>query len=171
MVLGGLSDRGVEKMVAAMGDTPLTPVQVIGIQAATEGNPLFVEHSYLYMAESETMLGGGGRVQASFTEEDLELANSVRGIIGRRLERLSEPAQRMLVAAAVIGRDFNIAFLEAFGELSGHELRGAIDETTPSHLPRTAGADRCPFRPAPAPPRGLATPPLPRRPAYHLPAA
>src|SRR5712692_3024639 len=145
IVLGRLSDRDVEKMVAAMGDTPLTPVQVIGIQAATEGNPLFIEHSYLYMAESETMLGGGGRVQASFTEEDLELANSVRGIIGRRLERLSEPAQRMLVAAAVIGRDFDIALLEAFGELSGHELRDAIDEATRSHFLRTAGADRFRF--------------------------
>ncbi len=168
IVLGRLSDRDVEKMVAAMGDTPLTPVQVLGIQAATEGNPLFVEHSYLYMAESETMLGGGGRVQASFTEEDLELANSVRGIIGRRLERLSEPAQRMLVAAAVIGRDFNIALLEAFGELSGHELRDAIDEATRSHFLRTAGADRFRFSHDLVRQRVLAGLPLPRLQAYHL---
>src|SRR5713101_8005460 len=68
--LGRLSDREVEKMVHVLGETPLTPVQLIGIQAATEGNPLFVEHSYLYIADSETMLGGHGRVQASFTEED-----------------------------------------------------------------------------------------------------
>jgi pilus assembly protein CpaF len=168
IVLGRLSDRDVEKLVAAMGDTPLTPVQVIGIQAATEGNPLFIEHSYLYMAESETMLGGGGRVQASFTEEDLELANSVRGIIGRRLERLSEPAQRMLVAAAVIGRDFNIALLEAFGELSGHELRDAIDEATRSHFLRTAGADRFRFSHDLVRQRVLAALPLPRLQAYHL---
>jgi predicted ATPase len=168
IVLGRLSDRDVEKMVAAMGDTPLTPVQVIGIQAATEGNPLFIEHSYLYMAESETMLGGGGRVQASFTEEDLELANSVRGIIGRRLERLSEPAQRMLVAAAVIGRDFDIALLEAFGELSGHELRDAIDEATRSHFLRTAGADRFRFSHDLVRQRVLAGLPLPRLQAYHL---
>src|SRR5437879_6590844 len=48
--LGRLSDREVEKMIAVMaGDKHLTPVQVIGIQAAAEGNPLFVEHSYLYM--------------------------------------------------------------------------------------------------------------------------
>ena len=168
IVLGRLSDRDVEKMVAAMGDSPLTPVQVIGIQAATEGNPLFIEHSYLYMAESETMLGGGGRVQASFTEEDLELANSVRGIIGRRLERLSEPAQRMLVAAAVIGRDFDIALLEAFGELSGHELRDAIDDATRSHFLRTAGADRFRFSHDLVRQRVLAALPLPRLQAYHL---
>jgi pilus assembly protein CpaF len=168
IALGRLSDRDIEKMVAVMGDTPLTPVQVMGIQAATEGNPLFVEHSYLYIAESETMLGGGGRVQASFTEEDLELANSVRGIIGRRLERLSEPAQRMLVAAAVIGRDFDIALLEAFGELSGHELRDAIDEATRSHFLRTAGPDRFRFSHDLVRQRVLAALPLPRLQAYHL---
>src|SRR5439155_62664 len=88
----------------------LTAVQVIGIQAATEGNPLFVEHSYLYTAESEGLLGGvRARSQASYTEEDLELAQSVRGLIGRRLERLSEPAHRMLIASAVIRRDFDDA--------------------------------------------------------------
>ena len=167
--LGRLSDRDVEKMIAVMaGDKPLTPVQVIGIQAATEGNPLFVEHSYLYMADSETMLGGGARMQVSFTEEDLELAQSVRGLIGRRLERLSEPAQRMLVAAAVIGRDFDIPLLEAFGELSGHELRDAIDEATRGRFLTVAGQERYRFSHDLVRQRVLAVLPLPRLQAYHL---
>ncbi len=114
IVLGRLSDHDVERIVAGLAETPVTSVQLIGIQAATEGNPLFIEHSFLYLAESESMLGGG-RTQSSYTEEDLELAQSVRGLIGRRIQRLSEPAQRMLVAAGVIGRDFDIPLLEAFG--------------------------------------------------------
>src|SRR5437773_2795671 len=130
--LGRLTDHDVERIVAGMSETPLTPVQLLGIQAATEGNPLFVEHSLLYLDESENMLGAHS--QTSFTEEDLELAQSVRGLISRRIERLSEPAQRMLVAAAVIGRDFDVALLEAFGELSGHELRDALDEATRGHF-------------------------------------
>jgi pilus assembly protein CpaF len=166
--LGRLSDREVEKMVAAMAETPVTPVQLLGIQAATEGNPLFVEHSYLYMAASESMLGGSGRVQPSFTEEDLELAQSVRGLIGRRLERLSEPAQRMLVAAAVVGRDFDIALLEAFGELSGHELREALDEATRGHFLTSAPPDRYRFGHELVRQRVLAVLPLPRLQAYHL---
>jgi class 3 adenylate cyclase len=166
--LGRLSDREVEKMVAAMAETPVMPIQLIGIQAATEGNPLFVEHSFLYMAASDTMLGGSSRVQASFTEEDLELAQSVRGLIGRRLERLSEPAQRMLVAAAVIGRDFDIALLEAFGELSGHELREALDEATRGHFLISATPDRYRFGHDLVRQRVLAVLPLPRLQAYHL---
>ena len=166
--LGRLSEREVEKMVAGMAETPVTPVQLIGIQAATEGNPLFVEHSFLYMAASDTMLGGSSRVQASFTEEDLELAQSVRGLIGRRLERLSEPAQRMLVAAAVVGRDFDIALLEAFGELSGHELREALDEATRGHFLISAAPDRYRFGHDLVRQRVLAVLPLPRLQAYHL---
>jgi pilus assembly protein CpaF len=168
IALGPLSDRDVEKIVAGSSETPLTPVQVMGIQAATEGNPLFVEQSALYMTESDTMLGGGARMQASFTEEDLELAQSVRGLIGRRLERLSEPAQRMLVAAAVVGRDFDIGLLEAFGELSGHELREALEEATRGRFLTAAGSDRYRFAHDLVRQRVLAVLPLPRLQAYHL---
>jgi pilus assembly protein CpaF len=167
VALGRLSDTDVERMVAGMAETPLTPIQMIGIQAATEGNPLFAEHSVLYMAESESMLGGTQR-QASFTEEDLELAQSVRGLIGRRLERLSEPAQRMLVAAAVVGRDFDIGLLEAFGELSGHELREALDEAIRGHFLSSAGKDMYRFAHELVRQRVLAPLPLPRQQAYHL---
>jgi class 3 adenylate cyclase len=168
IALGPLSERAVEKIVAGVVETALSPVQVTGIQAATEGNPLFVEQSALYMAESETMLGGSGRVQSSFTEEDLELAQSVRGLIGRRLERLSEPAQRMLVAAAVVGRDFDIGLLEAFGELSGHELREALEEATRGRFLTAARSDRYRFAHDLIRQRVLAVLPLPRQQAYHL---
>jgi pilus assembly protein CpaF len=168
ITLGPLTERDVEKIVAGSAETPLTPVQVMGIQAATDGNPLFVEQSALYMTESDTMLGGGARMQASFTEEDLELAQSVRGLIGRRLERLSEPAQRMLVAGAVVGRDFDIGLLEAFGELSGHELREALEEATRGRFLTAAGADRYRFAHDLVRQRVLAVLPLPRLQAYHL---
>jgi pilus assembly protein CpaF len=167
--VGPLTEKDVERMAAGIAETaPLTPVQLIGVQAATEGNPLFVEHSVLYMAESEGMLGGAQRAQTSFTEEDLELSQSVRGLIGRRLERLSEPAQRMLVAAAVIGRDFDIALLEAFGELSGHELRDALDEATRAHFLATASKDKFRFAHDLVRQRVLGPLPLPRLQAYHL---
>ena len=168
ITLGPLSDRDVERIVAGLAETLLTPVQLMGIQAATEGNPLFVEQSTHYMAESESMLGGSARAQASFTEEDLELAQSVRGLIGRRLERLSEPAQRMLVAAAVVGRDFDLALLEAFGELSGHELRDALEEATRGRFLIAAGPDRYRFAHDLIRKRVLAVLPLPRLQAYHL---
>src|SRR5207247_1256995 len=168
IVLGRLSDHDVERMAAGLTEMPLTPVQLVGIQAATEGNPLFVEHSLWYLAESESMLGGAARTRSSYTEEDLELAQSVRGLIGRRIQRLSEPAQRMLVAAGIIGRDFDIPLLEAFGELSGHELRDALDEATRGHFLVAAGKDNFRFAHDLVRQRVLAVLPLPRLQAYHL---
>ena len=164
--LNRLTDHDVERIVAGLAEAPLTPVHLLGIQAATEGNPLFVEHSLLYMAESENMLGTHS--QTSFTEEDLELAQSVRGLISRRIERLSEPAQRMLVASAVIGRDFDVALLEAFGELSGHELRDALDEATRGHFLVAAMGATYRFAHDLVRQRVLAELPLPRLQAYHL---
>ena len=168
IALGRLTDHDVERILAGLAEAPLDPVQLIGIQAATEGNPLFVEQSYLYMAESESMLGHGARSQSSYTEEDLELAQSVRGLIGRRIQRLSEPAQRMLVAAGVIGRDFDISLLEAFGELGGHELRDALDEATRGRFLVAAGKDTYRFTHDLVRQRVLAALPLPRLQAYHL---
>jgi predicted ATPase len=167
--LGRLTDSEVERMLTLLSGATLTPVQIVGIQAATEGNPLFVEQSYLYTAESEGMLGGvRARPATSFTEEDLELAQSVRGLIGRRLERLSEPAHRMLIAAGVIGREFDTALLEAFGELSGRELREALEEATKARLLTAAGPDRYRFTHDLVRQRVLAGMALPRLQAYHL---
>ncbi|HET7419634.1 MAG TPA: ATPase, T2SS/T4P/T4SS family [Candidatus Dormibacteraeota bacterium] len=167
--LGRLTDRDVERIVAGMGEMPVTPVQLVGIQAAAEGNPLFVEHSFLYLAESESLLGGGGHGHGgSYTEEDLELAQSVRGLIGRRIQRLSEPAQRMLVAAAVIGRDFDVPLLEAFGELAGHELRDSLDEAIRGHFLVAAGKETFRFAHDLVRQRVLAALELPRLQAYHL---
>jgi predicted ATPase len=114
------------------------------------------------------MLGGAPRGQNNFTEEDLELAQSVRGLIGRRLERLSEPAQRMLVAAAVVGRDFDIGLLEAFGELSGHELRDALEEATRGRFLSGPEKDKYRFAHELVRQRVLAPMQLPRQQAYHL---
>jgi len=168
IALDRLSDRDVEKLASRIAETPLTPAQIAGIQAATEGNPLFVEHSVLHMAESEHMLDGSSLGPASFTEEDLELAQSVRGLIGRRIERLSEAAQRMLVAAAVIGRDFELSLLEAFGEPAGHELSDALDEATRGRFVTVIGPDRYRFAHQLVRQRVLAPLPLPREQAYHL---
>ena len=168
ITLGPLTDHDVERIVAGRTETPLAPEQVLGIQAATEGNPLFVEHSLLYIGESESMLAAGAAARTSYTEEDLELAQSVRGLISRRIQRLSEPAQRMLVAAAIIGRNFDVPLLEAFGELSGHELRDALEEATRGHFLISAARETYRFAHELVRQRVIAALPLPRLQAYHL---
>lgn len=74
----------------------------------------------------------------------------------------------MLVAAAIIGRDFDVPLLEAFGELSGHELRDALEEATRGHFLISAVGERYRFAHELVRQRVIAALPLPRLQAYHL---
>ena len=74
----------------------------------------------------------------------------------------------MGIAAAVIGRDFDLSLLESFGELSGHEMRDAIDEATRGHFLVSVSHDRYRFGHDLVRQRVLAVLPLPRLQAYHL---
>src|SRR5207247_10823153 len=64
IVLGRLSDHDVERVAAGLAEMPLTPVQLVGIQAATEGNPPCGAHDLWYLAASERILGGPARAQS-----------------------------------------------------------------------------------------------------------
>jgi predicted ATPase len=74
----------------------------------------------------------------------------------------------MLVAAAIIGRDFDVPLLEAFGELSGHELRDALEEATRGRFLVAAMRETYRFAHELVRQRVLASLPLPRLQAYHL---
>jgi predicted ATPase len=74
----------------------------------------------------------------------------------------------MLVAAAIIGRDLDLPLLEAFGELSGHELREALEEATRGHFLVSSMRETYRFAHELIRQRVLATLPLPRLQAYHL---
>jgi predicted ATPase len=95
----------------------------------------------------------------------------VSGLIGRRIQRLSEPARRMLATAAVIGRDFDLQVLESFGELSEHELRDALDEATRGHFLAAALNQTYRFAHDLVRQRVLAALPAARLEAIHLAAA
>jgi predicted ATPase len=68
----------------------------------------------------------------------------------------------------VVGRDFDIGLLEAFGELSGHELREALDEATRGRFLTGPDKDRYRFAHELVRQRVLAPMQLPRLQAYHL---
>jgi predicted ATPase len=68
----------------------------------------------------------------------------------------------------VIGRDFDVPLLEAFGELSGHELREALDDATRGHFIVASSKETFRFTHDLVRQRVLAALPLPRLQAYHL---
>ena len=85
------------------------------VAANAEGNPLFIEQLAATMLETSA----GGSVS---------LPNSIRGLLGARLDALPKQERSLLLDAAVVGKTFWRGALEAMGdgeELS--ELLGALE--------------------------------------------
>jgi tetratricopeptide (TPR) repeat protein len=99
--LGGWGEDEVTRYVAgACGTTPAAEL-IRALHRVTEGNPFFVDEIVrLLIAE------GGGRLPARFA---LRIPRSIGATIRERLRPFPPPLQRALAAAAVIGRDFDLA--------------------------------------------------------------
>src|SRR5262249_10177066 len=81
------------------------------IHAKTEGSPLFLVDLVRYLRDRGVLAEAAGRwsVVQSIPAIEQELPESIRSMIQRKLERLSEEDRRLLVAAAVQGQEFDTA--------------------------------------------------------------
>ncbi len=105
------------------------------IYTETEGNPFFVEEILKHLVEAGALYMEDGRWQRKEIAE-IDVPRSIREVIGRRLEQVSAPCQRVLTLAAVIGRRFKFEVLQPVGELGEEELLNALEEATQVQLVR-----------------------------------
>jgi DNA-binding SARP family transcriptional activator len=113
--LPGLDCQEVDELVRELaGATPSAGVTA-AVHAETEGNPFFVGEIARHLGED-------------VAAHRLQLPESVRELIERRLSRLGEPCLRLLTVAALIGREFELAPLERASELEPDALDEALDE-------------------------------------------
>jgi class 3 adenylate cyclase/tetratricopeptide (TPR) repeat protein len=82
------------------------------VHAGTEGNPFFIGQLLRHLTESGQLTRAGGRWTATRSLDQLGLPEGIREVIGRRLSRLPEGADRALGVAAVLGAEFDLALLE-----------------------------------------------------------
>jgi DNA-binding SARP family transcriptional activator len=115
LALAGLDRQGVDALVRELAGVAPSAGLTGAVHAETEGNPFFV-------AETARQLGAG------VAAHRLELPESVRELIERRLARLGEPCLRLLTLAAVIGREFELAVLERASDLRPDALDEALEE-------------------------------------------
>ena len=121
LALGGLSEREVAEYVERAASQTATPELSEALHQETEGNPLFV-------TEMVRLLRVEGLASQSPAELRLGIPQSVTEVIARRLAHLSERCNRILVLAAVIGREFDVAALARVGEIAEDELLDLLDE-------------------------------------------
>jgi DNA-binding CsgD family transcriptional regulator len=109
------------------GSTPRAAL-LDAVYAETEGNPFFMtEIARLLIAEGGFNAEHGAPMR-------VRLPESVREVIGRRLNRLSDACTATLGIAAVLGREFELALLARVSETSADELLTRLDAALSARL-------------------------------------
>jgi DNA-binding SARP family transcriptional activator/tetratricopeptide (TPR) repeat protein len=124
--LAGLGEPDVARFLelAAPGASAadLAPV----VHAETEGNPLFVGE-ILRLLAAEDRLGEPATAP-------LEIPQSVREVIGRRLRHLSYECNELLVLASVLGREFDLDALAGISGLPREAILELLDEAAEARV-------------------------------------
>jgi predicted ATPase/class 3 adenylate cyclase len=113
--------------------------------AETAGNPFFVGEIIRHLVESGALVHRDGRWTSDFTLADVGLPEGVREVVGRRINRLDEPAQRLLSVAAVIGQEFGVPLLAAVAGTDEDAALDLLDVARAAGLVNEVGLDRYRF--------------------------
>lgn len=111
------------------------------LQAETEGNPLFVRETVLHLLAH---LPADAAPRPELLAQALGAGNSslpagVRRLLGRRIERLSDAARRLLAAGAACGGPFAIGVAAHAAALDESEALGALDEALAANIVQPRG--------------------------------
>jgi predicted ATPase len=134
LLLRGLAKSDVNRFieVAAGMEPPDSLVNVVHTQ--TEGSPLFVSETVrLLIQEGDITFGEEPKNKTA--SWDIRIPEGVREVIGRRLDRLSDQCNEVLIIAAVVGRQFRMEILQRLIEdLTEDRLLDLLDEALAAHI-------------------------------------
>lgn len=147
LTLEPLTRREVARMLQAILDQPQVPSAefVAAVYHLTEGNPFLAEEILTSLIARGDIYLAEGRWQRKPLAQ-IDIPDSVQRLVEQRLNRVSQPARRLLDLAAVSGRSFDFAVLQA---LTGHnekELLALIKELMAAQLVVEESAEQFAFR-------------------------
>jgi class 3 adenylate cyclase/tetratricopeptide (TPR) repeat protein len=107
IVLRGLSEEDIARFVYMTSGVEPPEALVKAVNKETEGNPFFVN-------EIVRLLVSDGRLEhvTDVSSWSVTIPQSVKEVVGRRLNHLSPDCNRVLTAGAVIGREFDLDILK-----------------------------------------------------------
>jgi len=111
--LAPLSQDSARLLVANLLEIESLPPPVRDlILAKAEGNPLFVEEVIRMLIDRGALVERGGLWTATGTVGEVEIPDTLQGLLLARIDRLSPSARRAIRTASVIGRQFPLRVLE-----------------------------------------------------------
>ena len=139
IMLRGLTKDDVARFIEMTARVEAPEGLVTAVHLETEGNPFFINEVVRLLVAD----GRLGRAETT-TSWKIRIPEGVGEVIGRRLDHLSEPCNRVLTMASVMGRDFTFDALEPLTEFLGDRLLELLDEAVAARVitevPQTAGS-------------------------------
>jgi transcriptional regulator with XRE-family HTH domain/tetratricopeptide (TPR) repeat protein len=128
IALDGLPSEELGLLVRQIAGEAASPELAAAVTTASEGNPFYAEEL------TEHFLNPTGRLSAAGSIGRSRLPERIKDTVGRRVATLSPPAQSLLRAGAVLGRDFDPRLAAHLAELSDTEAIAAIEDALLSGL-------------------------------------
>ncbi|MDP9237002.1 MAG: AAA family ATPase [Chloroflexota bacterium] len=123
VLLRGLGEPEVARYIEMTAGVTPSDALVAAVFRETEGNPFFLSEVVRLLVADGRLQDGGDT--SSWT---VAIPQSVREVVGRRLDRLSEECNSVLTTAAVIGREFGLDALERVTQIDGDRLLELVEE-------------------------------------------
>jgi class 3 adenylate cyclase len=136
IALKGLHNDELASMLEMVGDQDAPRRLVEALSEATEGNPLFIRELLMHLVEEGKILVQGRGWTSELNVEELGIPEGVRQVIGRRLLRLSEDANRLLTVGSAFNGAFPFEIAAAAAELNEQAALAAVDEALDAQLLR-----------------------------------
>jgi tetratricopeptide (TPR) repeat protein len=92
----------------------------------TEGNPFFLEESVRMLVESQVLVGGRGAYSLATPFQTIQMPTTVQAVLAARIDRLLPAEKDLLQTAAVIGKEFPLALLQAVTDQPEDALRRGL---------------------------------------------
>ncbi len=136
IALGGLEGDELASLLRMIADDEAPAALINAFKVATEGNPLFFRELLMHLLEEGKILTGAVKWSANFNIEEFGIPEGVRQLIGQRLLKLSDDANRLLRVASAFDASFNIDVVSSVAGLNENAVLNVIDEALNAQLLR-----------------------------------
>ena len=110
-------DASIRLVRNILGGLPLNPALEKKIVEKTGGNPFFVEEIVRDLLDRGDLVKSGDQYMGNRPIDQLEIPNTIQGVLAARMDRLSEDLKQTMQVASVIGKDFAFRLLKSIMEL------------------------------------------------------
>lgn len=132
--LRGLERAQVGEFLETLATHEVPEALVEALSRETEGNPFFLREIVLHLIEEGRIYQVDGRWTSDVSVDAMGIPEGVRQVVGRRLSRLSEEANRLLGAASGFNGAFRFDVAAAASGIEELTALDALDEALDAQL-------------------------------------